>query len=119
MTSTVVSLHPFGVSLDDLGRAVVVRVQGEVDAATAPHMGEAVDGLLAERRRIVLDLADVDFMDLHGLAVLLRATRRANGDGASFSLARPAPCVRRLLELVHAEGDLTILPDGSEPLDAA
>jgi anti-anti-sigma factor len=107
------------VSVDDLGRVFVVRVQGEVDAATAPRMGETVNRLLARRKRVVLDLRDVDFMDLHGLAVMIRATRRARTDGASFSVARPAPCVRRLVSLVHAEGEVRILPDGTDPLQAA
>jgi anti-sigma B factor antagonist len=111
--------HPFDVKVDELGRITVVRVQGEVDAATAPRMGDTVDRLLAQGERVVLDLRHVDFMDLHGLAVLMRATRRARADGGSFAIARPAECVRRLVELVHAEGDLTILPDGSDPRDAA
>jgi anti-sigma B factor antagonist len=111
--------HPFEVSVDDLGRVTVVRVQGEVDVATAPRMGETVNRLLARRQRVVLDLRDVDFMDLHGLAVMVRATRHARADGGSFAIARPAFCVRRLVELVHAEGDLRILPDGSDPRDAA
>jgi anti-sigma B factor antagonist len=111
--------HPFDVSVDDLGRVMVVRVQGEVDAATAPRMGETVNRLLGRRRRVVLDLQNVDFMDLHGLAVMIRATRRARADGGSFAVARPAPCVRRLVELVHAEGEVRILDDGSDPLDAA
>jgi anti-sigma B factor antagonist len=98
---------------------MVVRVQGEVDAATAPRVGETVNRLLAKRERVVLDLQHVDFMDLHGLAVMMRATRRARAEGGSFAIARPAPCVRRLVELVHAEGDLRILPDGSDPRDAA
>jgi anti-anti-sigma factor len=97
----------------------VVRVQGEVDAASAPRMGEAVNGLLERRQRVVLDLRDVDFMDLHGLAVMMRATRRARSDGGSFAIARPAPCVRRLVELVHAENEVKILPDGTDPLHAA
>jgi len=96
-----------------------VRVQGEVDAATASRMGDAVNQLLAERRRVVLDLRLVDFMDLHGLAVVMRATRKARADGGSFAVARPAPCVRRLVELVHAEGEVRILPDGTDPLHAA
>jgi anti-anti-sigma factor len=111
--------HPFDVSVDDLGRVAVVRVQGEVDAATASRMGDAVNRLLAERRRVVLDLRLVDFMDLHGLAVVIRATRKARADGGSFAVARPAPCVRRLVELVHAEGEVRILPDGTDPLHAA
>ena len=111
--------HPFDVSVDDLGRVAVVRVQGEVDAATASRMGDAVNRLLADRRRVVLDLRLVDFMDLHGLAVVMRATRKARADGGSFAVARPAPCVRRLVELVHAEGEVRILPDGTDPLHAA
>jgi anti-sigma B factor antagonist len=111
--------HPFEVTLDDLGESVVVRVQGEVDAATAPRVGEAVTRLLTRRRRVVLDLDKVDFMDLHGLGVIMRATRQARADGGSFAISRPAACVRRLVELVHAENDIRILPDGGDPLDAA
>jgi anti-anti-sigma factor len=98
---------------------VVVRVQGEVDAATAPRMGETVNRLLGRKRRVVLDLQKVDFMDLHGLAVVIRATRRARNEGGSFAIARPAPCVRRLVDLVHAESEVRILPDGTDPLQAA
>ena len=111
--------HPFEVSVDDLGRVTVVRVQGEVDAATAPRVGETVNRLLARRQRVVLDLRNVDFMDLHGLGVMIRATRRARADGGSFAIARPAPCVQRLVALVHAENELRILPDGSDPRSAA
>jgi len=96
-----------------------VRVQGEVDAASAPRMGETVDRLLARKKRVVLDLRHVDFMDLHGLGVIMRATRRARADGGSFAIARPAPCVQRLVALVHAEGELRILPDGTDPRSAA
>ena len=91
----------------------------EVDAATAPRVGETVNRLLARKKRVVLDLPNVDFMDLHGLAVMIRATRRARSDGGSFAVSRPAPCVRRLVELVHAEGEVPILPDGTDPLHAA
>jgi anti-anti-sigma factor len=108
--------QPFKVSLEDHGRVVVVRVQGEVDTATAPRMGEVVDRQLAAERRVVLDLSAVDFMDLHGLAVLMRAARR---DRARFVVAHPAQCVVRLLELIHADGEVPILPEGTDPLEAA
>jgi anti-anti-sigma factor len=108
--------QPFKVSLEDHGRVVVVRVQGEVDAATAPRMADVLHAQLANNQRVVLDLSSVDFMDLHGLAVLMRAARR---ERTQFSVARPAPCVVRLLELIHADGEVPILPDGTDPLDAA
>jgi anti-sigma B factor antagonist len=107
------------VSLEDHGSAVVVRVQGEVDAATAPRMGQAIDAQLARRRTIVLDLSEVEFMDLHGLAVLMRASRRTRVDGGSFALERPAACVIRLLELVRVDAEIRILPDAAGPPEAA
>ena len=107
---------PFQVSLEDHGRVVVVRVQGEMDTATAPRMGEVVDAQLAMERQVVLDLSSVDFMDLHGLAVIMRTARR---DRTRFKVARPAACVLRLLELIHADGEVPILADRTDPLDAA
>jgi len=82
-------------------------------------MGEAVNRLLDAGEPVVLELRHVDFMDLHGLAWMIRATRRARAEGGSFAVARPAPCVRRLVELVHAENEVRVLPDGTDPLHAA
>lgn len=109
----------FQVSLDDRGSVVVVRVRGEVDTATAPQMGQAIDAQLARRRRVVLDLSEVEFMDLHGLAVLMRASRRTRVEGGSFAVDRPAPCVLRLFELVRLDGEIRIVSDDNRPPEAA
>ena len=109
----------FQVSLDDRGSVVVIRVRGEVDTATAPQMGQAIDAQLARRRRVVLDLSEVEFMDLHGLAVLMRASRRTRVEGGSFAVDRPAPCVLRLFELVRLDGEIRIVSDDNRPPEAA
>ena len=109
----------FQVSLDDRGSVVVIRVRGEVDTATAPQMGQAIDAQLARRRRVVLDLSEVEFMDLHGLAVLMRASRRTRVEGGSFAVDRPAPCVLRLFELVRMDGEIRIVSDDNRPPEAA
>ena len=109
----------FQVSLEDRGSVVVVRVRGEVDTATAPQMGQAIDAQLARKRRVVMDLSEVEFMDLHGLAVLMRASRRARTEGGSFAVERPAPCVRRLFELVRLDGEIRVIPEPGGPPEAA
>jgi anti-anti-sigma factor len=114
-----VSPKSFQVSLDDRGSVVVLRVRGEVDTATAPQMGQAIDAQLARRRRVVLDLSEVEFMDLHGLAVLMRASRRTRVEGGSFAVDRPAPCVLRLFELVRMDGEIRIVSDDNRPPEAA
>ena len=98
---------------------MVVRVQGEVDTATAPRMAQAIDSQLERRRRVVLDLSRVEFMDLHGLAVLMRASRRTRVDGGSFAVDRPATCVLRLFELVRMGGEIRIVSDDNRPPEAA
>jgi anti-anti-sigma factor len=114
-----VSPKSFQVALDDRGSVVVVRVRGEVDTATAPQMGQAIDAQLARSRRVVLDLSEVEFMDLHGLAVLMRASRRTRVEGGSFAVDRPAPCVLRLFELVRMDGEIRIVSDEDRPPEAA
>jgi anti-anti-sigma factor len=114
-----VSPKSFQVSLDDRGSLVVLRVRGEVDTATAPQMGQAIDAQLARRRRVVLDLSEVEFMDLHGLAVVMRASRRTRVEGGSFAVDRPAPCVLRLFELVRMDGEIRIVSDDNRPPEAA
>jgi anti-anti-sigma factor len=114
-----VSPKSFQVSLDDRGSVVVVRVRGEVDTATAPQMGQAIDAQLARRRRVVLDLSEVEFMDLHGLAVLMRASRRTRVERGSFAVDRPAPCVLRLFELVRMDGEIRIVSEDNRPPEAA
>jgi anti-sigma B factor antagonist len=114
-----VSPKSFQVSLDGRGSLVVLRVRGEVDTATAPQMGQAIDAQLARRRRVVLDLSEVEFMDLHGLAVLMRASRRTRVEGGSFVVDRPAPCVLRLFELVRMDGEIRIVSDDNRPPEAA
>ena len=91
-------------------------VAGEVDLATAPRLDKAIREL--ERRRLPMvqvDLAEVSFMDVTGLRVLLDAARRANEDGHRFTISRPQPNVRRLLELAAIDQSLEMIDEPPTP----
>ena len=45
--------------------------------------------------------------------------RAARSDGGSFASPGRRPACVRLVELVHAESEVPILPDGTRPLEAA
>jgi anti-anti-sigma factor len=49
--------------------------------------------------RVVLDLSELEFIDATGLAVILRADKRAKNDGHVLRLLRPQGRVRRAFEL--------------------
>ena len=77
-----------------------VLVGGEIDAASAPHLAAVIDPLVAEPdASVVVNLADVTFMDSSGLRTLVRAANEAKDSGGSLVLARASGAVVRLLEV--------------------
>jgi anti-anti-sigma factor len=67
-----------GFRVERLSGATLFRVEGEVDISSASSLAHAVED--AERHDaplLVLDLADVRFIDLEGIRVLDAARRRA------------------------------------------
>lgn len=73
------------------GRHVVVKVFGEVDMFTAPQLRRFLLQTLECRGcDLILDCAELGFMDSSGLAVLVGIHRRAREAGGSLRLAVPA-----------------------------
>jgi anti-anti-sigma factor len=80
---------------------VCVRVGGELDIASLPEVQPELDALLGRPRQpLLLDLADLDFMDSSGVAVLIRL---ANHFG-EVRTDRPTAAVRRVLEALGLAG---------------
>ncbi|MEU2546973.1 STAS domain-containing protein [Streptomyces roseolus] len=83
---------------DDL--TAVLTVGGELDMETAAGLQDRLSEQFGHgRRRLVLDLSALDFMDSSGLNVLIRAVNRVRESGGDLYLAAPTPAVRRILEI--------------------
>src|SRR4051812_27360702 len=91
---------PLDVDVRIDGHAATITVTGEIDAATAPRLGECCD--LAVRhsavRRLVIELGGVSFMDSQGIRVLVRAAKDLGPRGQVIA-AHPTSQVRRLLTI--------------------
>lgn len=90
--------------------AVVVGVKGELDCATAPILEERLSDLLSDQGnlRIVLDLADMTFVDSSGLSVFITAYRHLCERGGLLSLRRPTESTLRVLEITGLDRILSI-----------
>jgi len=79
---------------------VVVRVRGEIDMAAAPVFRERLTAVIESNGDdVVVDLADVSFMDSSGLVVLVEAHQKLESASRKLLIARPSPAVTRVLEV--------------------
>lgn len=93
------------------GDDLVIVLAGELDPHTAPLLEhEIADGLADEvsPKRVVLDVAELGFMDSSGLRVIIRAHQELEARGASLVLRSPSDTVLRLLEITDLRNHLTV-----------
>ncbi len=93
---------PLKVGLDAAeAGTVVVHVAGEIDVWTAPGLREALFDLVRPgQREIVIDLADVSFMDSTGIATFALLARRVmEAGGGSITLKSPRRSVQKVLDV--------------------
>ena len=82
----------------------VIRLRGELDIESAPDLERVLLRSRPARQRVVLDLAELKFMDSTGLRVLLRARTAADEGRWEIQLRNVPPTIRRLFDMtgVHA-----------------
>jgi len=91
--------------LDVDGESVVV-VRGEVDMSVVDRLRSCVAHVTKLGRPLVLDVADVTFMDSSGVNLLMQI----HEEHGEVVLRRPPPSVLRVLELAGVDGYVTVEP---------
>jgi len=108
----------FGVRVVQGDGTTVVEVGGEVDIDTAPRMRAALEDAITTGMPIVVDLAEVTFMDSAGFGVLASIHLQAKRVGTPVRLRAVSDRIRRLLSLLGLDAVLTIEPGSAERRDA-
>ena len=81
--------------------ATVVGCTGHLIIETAPHLKTEVKALLANKRRIILDLTDLTHMDSSGLGALVALYISAKAANCQLQLVNLSPRIRALLSLTN------------------
>jgi anti-anti-sigma factor len=76
-----------------------VTLAGELDLAAADEFWTTLEPLLQPRSSLVVDCAELSFLDSAGIRVLLQAAQRAGELGGEWRLTAVQPVVLRVLEL--------------------
>lgn len=93
-------INAFDIEVTRTDGSAVVRVIGELDLATAPHLREEFIGLVNSGvHSVTVDLAQLDFIDSTGLAVLVSGLKRLREQGGDLGLRSPTPSAMKLFEM--------------------
>lgn len=84
------------------GHVLIVGIKGELDHHTAPVLRTAIEQELDKdiASHILLNLADLEFMDSSGLGVILGRYRRISGSGGQMAAFGLHGHIARVFELV-------------------
>ena len=99
-------------------REAVLFLRGELDCATQHQFVAALARVDEGCPRVVLDLADLTFIDCGNIGVIHTARAAAQTRGAEVALRSPNRLVSRVLQLTDL-GPAVIAADVAEPVESS
>jgi anti-sigma B factor antagonist len=102
-----------------VGRVVVLSCRGKI---TAREEGQALQSAVTEAtlgtKKVVLDVAEVGFVDSGGVGVLVRIFRALRSHGGDLKICRVPPDLYRVLQIAHLHTILEIYETETEAVEA-
>jgi anti-sigma B factor antagonist len=99
-------MEPIEIRTEDLQDATIIHVHGEVDLATAAMVQDALRSAIRSGRHVVVDLANVTYIDLSGFRALTEG-KKALGERQALAVAASSPIIHRVIEIIELG---TVLP---------
>ena len=97
------------------GDVTIVAPAGRLDAASAPTLKSALEALdAAGVRRLVIDLAGVEYISSAGLGVLFGLAKRIRETGGALAICALSDQVRRVFELAGYTPHFTVTATRNE-----
>ena len=89
---------------------ITIGVSGELDLVTSPGLHEKASRSITPDLSLIVDLAEVTFIDSAGVEMLLSLAELVREGGGDFHLRRPPADVGRILEDVGVTDALADVP---------
>jgi anti-sigma B factor antagonist len=106
---------PLEIEIQSSEERTLVTLSGELDASTASFLYDKLSDLEVEdTHNVVLDLAQVTFMDSTGLAVIVTEHKRLQHADGTLTIFSPPSSVRRLFEITGLTTVLDVVPATEE-----
>jgi anti-sigma B factor antagonist len=104
-------------------RVDLLTLEGRLDAASAPQLKQQIESLFEQGRyRIVLDMANLEYLASPGLRVLIEARKRARDwkitdlEGGDVRIANMPPRIKEVFDLTGFTALFETYPDVTEAI---
>lgn len=106
---------------ETINGTTVIKLHGEFDAAASDSAKADLESLLNNNSSscIVLDLADVSFIDSTGMGLIIYAFKRLQSSGMDFRVSGAHGQPLELFKLLRVDRVIQLFPDVEQALPSA
>ena len=105
------------IDLEEIDHRVLLRLDGRVDAASAPLLEKKIRQLVDEKHNeLLLDFSRVDYLSSAGMRVLLFFAKKLSQEKGSFALFSLSEEVKEVLKMAGLDKVLKIFSSEKEAL---
>lgn len=105
------------IDLEEIEHRVILRIDGRIDAASAPILDRKINTLIDENHHyLLLDFSQVDYLSSAGMRLLLSATKKLKAKKGSLILFSVGEEVGEIIKMAGFEKILHICPNEKEAL---
>ena len=98
-------------------KTAIIDAVGDIDLSTCPQFQQSLLLTLDEQpKRLIVNLADVAYMDSSGVATLVKVLRKVRAIGASMALVGMNDRVRSIFEITKLDTFFEIHPTEKEAM---
>jgi anti-anti-sigma factor len=102
-----------------LERAVVLHVDGRIDAITSPQFRQEIIALIDEGHiRLVIDCALLAYISSAGLRVLYEALSKLEESHGKIAICRANENVKRVLDMVDMSAEIPIFATQEQAIES-
>ena len=100
-------MYSVGVSTVQGPGHVTVALRGELDLMDATDVAVALAAAAHRAPLVIVDLAELNFIDVSGVAALARGWHHARNAGGDLRLAAPQEQVWKVIDIIFPGGDFS------------
>lgn len=111
--------HDVEVTREVVNGSLILRPRGDIDLSRAPSLRLQLDQAhTSAPTKLIIDLAEVPYMDSSGVATLVEAMKAARQAGRKLVLCAMQERVRSIFEIARLDMVFTIVDTREEALEA-